>query len=95
MNETPPSRHKATVTIVNTRGMHARAAAKFVKLAHGFSSSIEVERNDICVSGRSIMGLMMLAAGQGTKIIIRAAGSDAAEAVAALVGLVGRQFEES
>ncbi|HAU28560.1 MAG TPA: HPr family phosphocarrier protein [Rhodospirillaceae bacterium] len=90
-----PTRHKAVVTIANTRGMHARAAARFVKIAQGFSANIEVERNDISVSGRSIMGLMMLAAGQGTRITIRANGQDAPQAIEHLVNLVERRFDEA
>ncbi len=91
----PSPREKATVTIANTRGLHARAAARFVKTAQEFAANIEVERNDICVSGRSIMGLMMLAAGQGTRITIRAMGHDAPQAIQNLVGLVERRFDEA
>ena len=72
------------VTIVNQRGLHARAAAKFVKLADQFAAEITVIKGDTAVSGRSIMGLMMLAAAPGTEIELRARGADAAAAIAAL-----------
>jgi phosphocarrier protein len=83
-----------TVEIRNQRGLHARAAAKFVKLAALFAAEVEVTRNDTTVSGQSIMGLMMLAAAPGTSITIAARGAQAAEAVAALVELVERKFDE-
>jgi len=82
------------VMIANQRGLHARAAAKFVKLAEGFAAEINVSKDEMKVSARSIMGLMMLAAVQGTPIKICAGGSDAAEAVAALSELVKRKFDE-
>ena len=83
-----------TVTIVNRRGLHARAAARFVKLAARFSADISVAKDGTEVSGLSIMGLMMLAAGPGTEIEIRARGADAGEAVAALDALVANRFDE-
>jgi len=83
-----------TVTICNRRGLHARAAAKFVKLANQFDCEIEVKRNDMVVSGCSIMGLMMLAAGRGTSIEVCAYGAEAEGAVAALASLVERGFDE-
>ena len=83
-----------TVTIVNRRGLHARAAARFVKLAARFSADISVAKDGTEVSGLSIMGLMMLAAGPGTEIEIRARGADAEEAVAALDALVANRFDE-
>ncbi|MGE0714389.1 MAG: HPr family phosphocarrier protein [Alphaproteobacteria bacterium] len=82
------------VTIVNKRGLHARAAAKFVKLAATFAADVTVARNGTGVSGRSIMGLMMLAAGPGTELAVSADGADAAAAVAALVRLVEAGFDE-
>ncbi|CAK0771131.1 Phosphocarrier protein NPr [Azospirillaceae bacterium] len=82
------------VVIRNRRGLHARAAAKFVKLAAQFDADIEVERNDSTVSGQSIMGLMMLAAGAGSTVVLRAYGNEAAQAVAALVALITRKFDE-
>ncbi|WP_119677313.1 HPr family phosphocarrier protein [Indioceanicola profundi] len=84
----------ATLEIRNRRGLHARAAAKFVKTAAEFNAEVEVERLDSRVSGQSIMGLMMLAAAQGTSIFVSATGPDAAAAVAALKDLVDRKFDE-
>ena len=83
-----------TVTIVNRLGLHARAAAKFVKTAGQFGSQIIVSRKGQEVSGVSIMGLMMLAASPGTQIEIRTLGDDADIAMAALVDLVERKFDE-
>ncbi|MDJ0950771.1 MAG: HPr family phosphocarrier protein [Alphaproteobacteria bacterium] len=82
------------LTIVNSRGLHARAAARFVKVAGAFESEITVRRNDMTVSGLSIMGLMMLAAAPGTDIEVTAAGSDAEAALAALEELVAERFGE-
>lgn len=81
-------------TIVNQRGLHARAAAKFVKTAGAFASDIVVMKDEMRVSARSIMGLMMLAATRGSTIKICGAGMDAAAAVAALTDLVARKFDE-
>ncbi|HEY2047937.1 MAG TPA: HPr family phosphocarrier protein [Caulobacteraceae bacterium] len=83
-----------TVEIVNERGLHARASAKFVKLAAGFKSDIQVTRDDQTVDALSIMGLMMLAAGPGSMIRITARGADAEDAAAALARLVETKFEE-
>ncbi|MDT7953245.1 MAG: HPr family phosphocarrier protein [Acetobacteraceae bacterium] len=82
------------VTIVNRRGLHARAAAKFVTLAERFGASIEVVRDGQSVSARSIMGLMMLGAGRGAAIELQADGWDAKEALEALVALVEAGFHE-
>jgi phosphocarrier protein len=82
------------VTIVNKRGLHARAAAKFVKLAGQFNAAVHVAKKDTEVSGLSIMGLMMLAAGPGCEIEIKASGHDAAPALSALVNLVAGGFDE-
>lgn len=84
-----------TVTICNQRGLHARAAAKFVKLAGSFQADILVSRDGNEVAGESIMGLMMLAAGPGASIDIAATGDEAEAAVAALADLVERGFDES
>jgi phosphocarrier protein len=84
----------ASVEIVNERGLHARASAKFVKLATTFDAEIKVTRDDQTVDARSIMGLMMLAAGPGARIDISATGAQAQAAVAALVELVANRFEE-
>jgi phosphocarrier protein len=83
-----------TVEIVNIRGLHARASAKFVKLASGFDAEVRVSKDGQTVDARSIMGLMMLAAGPGCCIDIVAEGDQAGEAVEALADLVARRFEE-
>jgi len=82
------------VTICNLRGLHARAAAKFVGLAERFGAAVDVVRDGQSVSARSIMGLMMLGAGQGAQIELRAEGWDAKEALDALAGLVESGFHE-
>jgi phosphocarrier protein len=94
MSNQPSPAVRRRVVVVNERGLHARAAARFVKLAEGFESEIVVLRNGVSVSGRSIMGLMMLAAAPGCEIEIEASGRDAADAVEALAGLVGNRFGE-
>ena len=76
------------------RGLHARAAALFVKTAHRFEAEIWVRKNGNCVSGRSIMGLMMLAAASGAELQIAAAGPDADSAVETLARLVECKFDE-
>ena len=83
-----------TVTVSNKRGLHARAAAKFVMLAERFGASVDVIRDGQCVSARSIMGLMMLGAGLGAQIELRAEGWDAKEALDALTTLVESGFDE-
>ena len=83
-----------TVEIVNERGLHARASAKFVKLASSFDAEVKVSRDGQSVDARSIMGLMMLAAGIGSSIDISAEGPQAAEALDALVALVAARFDE-
>jgi phosphocarrier protein len=82
------------VTIVNRLGLHARAAAKFVTLASGFESDIRLIRGQREVNGKSIMGVMMLAAGRGTRLKIAADGDDAAEALARLEELIRSRFGE-
>ena len=84
----------ATANICNTRGLHARASAKFVKLASSFEAEIHVTRDGATVDARSIMGLLMLGAGNGCTIAIAAEGPDAQAAVKALADLVARRFEE-
>ena len=85
---------RRTVTICNRRGLHARAAARFVRLAEQFQSEIVVAKNGTSVSGLSIMGLMMLAAGNGSTIELRATGGDAMEAIEALAALIASGFDE-
>ncbi len=83
-----------TVEIVNRMGLHARPAAEFVKLAGRFKAVILVEKDGLEVNGKSIMGVLMLAAEHGSRLRIQASGSDAEEAVEALSDLVNRGFEE-
>ena len=85
---------RRTVEICNERGLHARASAKFVKLASSFDAEVRVGRDGSMVDARSIMGLMMLAAGIGSTIEIEAEGPEAEAAVAALSALVECRFEE-
>ncbi len=85
---------KKEFTIVNKLGIHARPAAQFVKLANRFESDIFVEKDGEEVDGKSIMGLMMLAAGHGSVILVSANGSDADEALNAIGDLIARKFEE-
>lgn len=92
MSETQLSSRE--LTIGNKLGIHARPAAQFVKLASRYSCEIRVEKDGEQVDGKSIMGLMMLAAGHGSVLIISAEGSDADEALGALEDLVKRNFEE-
>jgi phosphocarrier protein len=82
------------VTIRNQRGLHARAAAKFVKTAEAYDAEIRVVKDDTEVLGTSIMGLMMLAAGPGTEIDLRASGREAEAALDALAVLIDRKFDE-
>jgi phosphocarrier protein HPr len=82
------------IPIINKRGLHARASAKFVKMVEGFDAEITVTRGGESVGGNSIMGLMMLSAGPGTTITVSATGTDAEAAVAALATLVGSKFNE-
>lgn len=82
------------VAVVNPLGLHARAAARFVRLAGRFRSGIRVARGERRVDGKSILGLLLLAAARGTVLEIDAEGDDAEEAIAALCGLVERGFEE-
>jgi phosphocarrier protein len=81
-------------SIRNQRGLHARAAAKFVKLASAFNAQVRVIKGDMDVSGTSIMGLMMLAAGIGTDVELRASGAQSGEAMQALLDLIERKFDE-
>lgn len=83
------------VPIVNPLGLHARPAAQFVKLASTFASEIEVSKDGLSINGKSIMGVMMLAAECGSRIVIKAEGPDEADALTALAELVARGFGES
>jgi phosphocarrier protein HPr len=82
------------VTIVNRRGLHARAAARFVKVAEQFAADVQVVKDDMLVSGTSIMGLMMLAATAGSSLEITARGREAKAALDALAKLVASGFDE-
>ena len=81
-------------TIINKLGLHARAAAKFVTTASGFDSEITVSRDDRTVNGKSIMGVMMLAAAKGTQITVNAQGNDAEAALEAIGRLINDYFGE-
>ena len=85
---------KREITIINKLGLHARAAAKFVTLAAGFNAEIRLLRGAREVNGKSIMGVMMLAAGCGTQLELRASGPDAEQALENLENLVLRRVDE-
>ena len=82
------------VEITNKKGLHARASAKFVQAVEQFDADVTVTRGSETVGGTSIMGLMMLAAGPGTSITVKASGKDAAEAMNAICALVNSRFGE-
>ncbi|MEO9615584.1 MAG: HPr family phosphocarrier protein [Nitratireductor sp.] len=82
------------IEIVNKRGLHARASARFVQLADSFKAEVTVEKDGVSVGGTSIMGLMMLAASPGCSIRVTATGPDAARAMAALETLIANRFGE-
>ncbi|HEX6814044.1 MAG TPA: HPr family phosphocarrier protein [Gemmatimonadaceae bacterium] len=84
-----------SVTIANKNGLHARPAAELVKTASRFQSEITMVRDDLEVNGKSIMGVMMLAAECGAELLVRADGPDAEQAVTAIADLVERKFGES
>ncbi len=90
--ERPPRRIR--VTVVNSRGLHARAAARFARLAESFDAEVTVRRDDLAVPATSILGLMMLAAAPGTELHLEARGSEADAALEALADLVRRGFDE-
>jgi phosphocarrier protein len=96
MSDAASTRHRLSreLTIRNSRGLHARASAKFVKLADSFDCEITVTRDGQTVPGTSIMGLMMLAAHPGSTILVEAKGMDAEAALAALTKLVAERFGE-
>ena len=82
------------LTVVNKLGIHARPAALFVKTANRFACDIFVEKDGERVNGKSIMGLMMLAAGPGSKLMVHADGQDASKAIDELEALLNRKFDE-
>lgn len=89
-----PDMQQRPVTIINKLGLHARAAAKFVTVASSFSSEIDIAKDGQKVNGKSIMGVMMLAASRGTELIILVNGSDETEAADSLESLVAERFGE-
>ena len=95
VRKTPEPNHiTKELVVTNKLGIHARPAAMFVKIANRFNCEIFVEKEGERVNGKSIMGLMMLAAGPGSKLLLTAEGQDAARALAELEALVNRKFEE-
>ena len=94
MSEAASGMARRLATICNQRGLHARAAARFVKTAGQFDADVRVRKNGAEVSGRSIMGLMMLAAAPGTVVELSGSGAEAETAVAALVRLIECKFDE-
>jgi phosphocarrier protein len=85
---------RATATIVNKLGLHARASAKLTKLAGGFACEVHMTRNGRRINAKSIMGVMMLAAGVGSVVEIETDGDDEAQALAAIVSLIDDRFGE-
>ena len=93
--DTPPAQqHIKELTVLNKMGIHARPAAMIVRITNRFKSEVFVEKDDEQVNGKSIMGLMMLAAGKGSVIKFIASGDDAQEMLAELEALFARKFEE-
>ncbi len=90
-----PNTEERRVRIQNRMGLHARPAAEFVKLAGKYSSDITLAKGDLEVNGKSIMGVMMLAAEQGSEMVVRGRGSDAEAAVDALASLIQNGFGEA
>ena len=85
---------KTNVTIINKLGLHARASAKLTKLASSFACDVFMSRNGRRINAKSIMGVMMLAAGMGTEVEIETEGADEAKALQALVALINERFGE-
>ncbi len=85
---------RRVLTIVNEKGLHARASAKLVELAEGFDARLDVSRDGMSASGDSIMGLLMLAAAKGTTIEIQTSGTEAQQLAEAVEGLVANRFGE-
>ena len=94
MSDEPEAGFTRNVTIVNQRGLHARASAKFVRMAESFDAQVSVSRGDETVNATSIMGLMMLGAAAGTAITITANGRQAETALDALCALIADKFGE-
>ncbi|MBU0498560.1 MAG: HPr family phosphocarrier protein [Gammaproteobacteria bacterium] len=85
----------AEIKIINKLGLHARAAARFATLARNFASDIQIDKGGRRVNGKSIMGIMMLAAGQGTTLTLHAEGEDEEGALSQLQGLIANRFGEA
>jgi phosphocarrier protein HPr len=85
---------KQKITIINRLGLHARAAAKFVKSANRFKASVKIGKAGVQIDGKSILGILTLAAVQGTEITLTIAGEDENQAMKALVSLIENRFEE-
>jgi len=83
------------IEIINKLGLHARAAAKLVSIASSFNSHVDIEKQGNRINGKSIMGVMMLAAGKGSKIILHIDGEDAENCVQALIELINNRFDEA
>ncbi len=94
MDAPHPSMARRDLTIINPLGLHARAAARFVEIVASFDAHVDVQRGSHCVSGKSIMGLMMLAASIGTTITVKASGHQAVAVLDALEKLVASHFGE-
>ena len=94
MSETMPDAITRTLDIVNKRGLHARASARFVEMANGFNARVSVEKDGLDVDGTSILDLMMLAASPGCRITVTTSGPQAEEAMDALAALVADRFGE-
>jgi phosphocarrier protein HPr len=94
MSETASGPLVRELPIVNKKGLHARASAKFVQTVEQFDADVKVTRNGETVGGNSIMGLMMLSAGIGSSIVVETSGKQAAEAMAALASLLANRFNE-
>ncbi len=94
MDMTGETRVERTFEIINTLGLHARAAALLVQTAQKYQSHIEVAKEDLAVNGKSIMGLLMLAAAKGSRLVVRATGDDAPEAVQEIGQLIRNGFWE-
>ncbi|WP_370640246.1 HPr family phosphocarrier protein [Aurantimonas sp. HBX-1] len=93
-SEAPRAPGARVLTIVNRRGLHARASARFVQTAENFDAELTISRDGLSVGGQSIMGLMMLAASQGCTIEVSATGAEATEALDAIEALVANRFGE-
>ena len=89
-----PKSHKRDIVVINKLGIHARPAAQFVRTANKFKCDVFVEKDGEKVNGKSIMGLMMLAAGPGSKLVVYCEGDDCEEAMNEIEALIKRKFDE-